>query len=111
MTPERIPVEQIECSRRRRRHHRSEPEFQLSLIANDAAGIPVTSGTQYWVVVKTNDTKHPTFFGAWAFNSTDMRGHTIASWCNSTGGQCGSNNGKWVLFTGALQPAYAVKGS
>ena len=79
--------------------------------ASDAAGIPVTSGTQYWVVVKTNDSKHPTFFGAWAFNSTDMRGHTIASWCKSTGTQCGSNNGKWVSFTGALQPAYAVKGS
>jgi len=76
---------------------------------SSSAGIPVTGGTQYWVVVSTNDKKHPTFFGAWAFNSTDMRSHPAASYCNSTGTQCGSNNGKWVGFQSIL-PAFGVLG-
>lgn len=78
--------------------------------AHDAAGIPVKAGTQYWVVVSTNDKKHPTFFGAWAFNSTDMRSHPAASWCKTTGSQCGSNNGKWVAIQDLL-PAFGVLGS
>jgi len=78
--------------------------------AHDAAGIPVKAGTQYWVVVSTNDKKHPTFFGAWAFNSTDMRSHPAASWCKTTGTQCGSNNGKWVAIQDLL-PAFGVLGS
>lgn len=75
------------------------------------AGISVTGGTQYWLVVSTDDKNHGTFFGAWAFNSTDMRTHPIASWCKTTGSQCGSNNGKWVAGqSGDPLPAYAVIG-
>jgi len=75
------------------------------------AGISVTGGTQYWLVVNTDDKNHGTFFGAWAFNSTDMRSHPIASWCNSTGSQCGSSNGKWVAgMSGDPLPAYSVTG-
>lgn len=77
---------------------------------SSSAGIPVKGGTQYWVVVSTNDKKHGSFFGAWAFNSTDMRPHPMASWCSSTGGQCGSGNNMWVGFQ-SLQPAYAVLGN
>ena len=78
--------------------------------ANSTAGIPVSRGTQYWVVVSTNDKKHGTFFGAWAFNSTDMRNFPMASWCSSTGGQCGSNNNMWVGFQ-SLRPAFGVLGN
>jgi len=79
--------------------------------ASSSAGIPVAAGTQYWLVVSTNDKKHGAFFGGWAFNSTDMRAHLIASWCKSTGTQCGSNNGKWVAGqSGDPLPAYAVLG-
>jgi hypothetical protein len=75
------------------------------------AGISVTKGTQYWLVVSTDDKNHGSFFGAWAFNSTDMRTYPIASWCKSTGSQCGSNNGKWVAGqSGDPLPAYAVLG-
>jgi len=77
--------------------------------AKSSTGVPVTKGTQYWLVVSTNDKKHPTFFGAWAFNSTDMREHPIAYWCKTTGNQCGSNNGKWTASTNLL-PGYAVLG-
>jgi hypothetical protein len=77
--------------------------------AHDAAGIPVTGGTQYWLVAKTNDKKDPTFFGAWAFNSTDMRTHPLAFYCKTTGSQCGSNNGIWVAGQG-LVPGFGVFG-
>jgi len=79
--------------------------------ASSATGIPVTKNTQYWLVVSTSDKKHGAFFGGWAFNSTDMRSHPIASYCKSTGTQCGSNNGKWVAgMSGDPLPAYAVIG-
>jgi hypothetical protein len=80
-----------------------------ALVTGSSTGIPVTAGTQYWVVVSTSDKKHGGFFGAWAFNSTDMRNEAIASYCNSTGTQCGSNNGKWVGFQ-SLRPAFGVLG-
>ena len=76
---------------------------------NSAAGVPVSAGTQYWVVASTNDKKHGTFFGAWAFNSTDMRTHPLASWCSSTGGQCGSGNNMWSAGQGIL-PSFGVLG-
>jgi hypothetical protein len=78
---------------------------------SSSAGISVTGGKQYWLVVSTDDKNHGTFFGAWAFNSTDMRSHPIASWCKSTGSQCGSNNGIWVAgMSGDPLPAYGVLG-
>jgi hypothetical protein len=81
------------------------------VIGSSSAGIPVTGGTQYWLVVRTGDKNNGTFFGSWAFNSTDMRSHPIASWCKATGNQCGENNGKWVAGnSGDPLPAYAVLG-
>jgi hypothetical protein len=64
-------------------------------IANDKAGIPVTAGTQYWVVVST--TAKDIDIYAWAFNSTDMRPHPTAYWCKGSSNYCGQNSGKWVL--------------
>jgi hypothetical protein len=64
-------------------------------VANDKAGIPVTAGTQYWVVVST--TPKDTDIYAWAFNSTDMRAHPTAYWCEGSTTYCGNNSGKWQL--------------
>jgi hypothetical protein len=58
-------------------------------------GVPVKKGKPYWVVVST-DAKSATTFGAWAFNSTDMRetvnlvaGYSDGTWTSGTGLQAG----------------------
>ncbi len=68
-------------------------------VVNDA-GVKVKKGTPYWVVVSTNK-KSATTFGAWAFNSTDMR-ETV----NLTAGYV---DGTWTSGTG-LQAGFAVLG-
>lgn len=76
-------------------------------VVNDAAGIPVTAGTQYWIAVTTSSKTD--FFGAWPFNSTDMRSLPIAGYCAGSSTYCGANSGKWVLGT-EVQPAYGIFG-
>jgi len=72
------------------------------------AGIPVSGGKQYWIAVKTSNKND--FFGGWPFNTTDMRAHTIGSYCKGDPTYCGNvNNGKWVALQ-QLLPAYAVLG-
>jgi hypothetical protein len=92
-------------------HFPTPPQYGQCCVldtGNDKAGIPVTAGTQYWVVASTkkNDTN---FLGGWAFNSTDMRGGLAASWCKGSSTYCGTNSGKWVAFNGLL-PGFAVLG-
>jgi|SRR5580698_771324 hypothetical protein len=70
------------------------------VIGQDNAGVPVTQGTQYWVVVGT-DTTTETTFDAWAFNSTDMRFYPYAYYSTT--------NGTWRPDNGLL-PGYAVFG-
>jgi len=73
------------------------------------AGIPVKKGTQYWVVVSTN-ANDSNIFAAWEVNSTDMRNHPFASYCDdSKQGNCNGNSGKWVAVSGLL-PGFAVLG-
>jgi hypothetical protein len=69
-------------------------------VVNDATGVPVKKGKPYWVVVSTNK-KSETTFGAWAFNSTDMRENV-----NLVAGYV---DGTWTSGTG-LQAGYAVLG-
>ncbi|SRR5579872_295849 len=76
-------------------------------VVNDPAGLPVTAGTQYWVVVST--TPSDTDIYAWAFNSTDMRPQLSASWCKGTTTYCGNNSGKWVPYQ-YVQLGFAVLG-
>ena len=74
-----------------------------------AAGIAVKKGTQYWVVVSTNS-NDSNIFAAWEVNSTDMRLHPFASYCDdSRQGKCNGNSGKWAAASGLL-PGYAVLG-
>lgn len=61
--------------------------------ASDPAGIPVTAGTQYWVVVST--TAEDTDIYAWAFNSSNMTATLAAEWCQGSATYCGSYAGKW----------------
>ena len=76
-------------------------------VANAPSGIPVKAGTQYWVVVST--TAADTDIYAWAFNSTDMRAQTAASWCSGPSTYCGSSSGMWVPYS-YVQLGYAVMG-
>jgi hypothetical protein len=76
-------------------------------IASAPEGIPVTAGTQYWVVVSTTP-NDPDIY-AWAYNSTDMRAHLAASWCQGPSNYCGANSGKWVPFN-YVQLGFAVVG-
>lgn len=75
--------------------------------ANFTTGIPVTAGTQYWVVVST--TAQDTDIYAWPFNSTDMSNHPAASWCLGSSTYCGSNSGVWVPYS-YVQLGFAVFG-
>jgi len=63
---------------------------------SDPAGIPVTAGTQYWVVVST--TSEDTDIYAWAFNSTNMTATLAAEWCEGSSTYCGQNSGKWTAY-------------
>jgi len=72
-------------------------------------GIPVTKGTQYWLVVRTNS-NDTNIFAAWEVNSTDMRSHPFASYCDdSKQGNCNGTSGKWSPVSGLL-PGFAVLG-
>jgi hypothetical protein len=64
-----------------------------------AAGIPVTQGTQYWLVVST-DSHDADFFGVWDWSTTDMRSYPSAI----------NPDGTWRIQNGVL-PAYAVLGN
>jgi hypothetical protein len=71
------------------------------------AGVPVTAGTQYWLVVST--TARDTDIYGWNFNTTNMTAQLSASYCQGSSTYCGSNSGVWVpyLYT---QNAFQVLG-
>lgn len=78
----------------------------------DSAGIPVTAGTLYWIVAKTN-AKDASFIGGWSMNDTDERPglYPVASWCKGSTTYCGNNSGKWISgLNGDPVNAYAVFG-
>jgi hypothetical protein len=62
-------------------------------------GVPVTAGTQYWVVVKTTKKTKDTW-DAWNLNNTDTSSQTFAFY----------NNGSWGLTSGTLA-AFKVMGN
>lgn len=66
-------------------------------IAKDPAGIAVSAGTQYWLVVSTSSGTSTTYDG-WALNSTDMRYYSFAGYSTANG---------WYATEGIL-PGYAV---
>jgi len=78
---------------------------------SDAAGIAVTGGTQYWIVLKTNK-KDATTFAAWNVNDTDeIDSTTFAQYCSDDqGGSCGTNDA-WTAFSTTQGLAFAVLGS
>jgi len=69
-------------------------------VGTSANGVPVTQGTQYWLVVST-DSSDQDFLGGWVFNTTDMRSYPFA--IDQVGNGWKADNG--------LLPAYAVLGN
>lgn len=81
--------------------------------ATDTKGIPVTGGTQYWVVVST-DSGDTNFWGGANINVVDEVDPAVtASYCSDdVGGTCTNANDAWTLQTGILPGfAFAVLGS
>jgi hypothetical protein len=75
----------------------------------DQAGIPVTAGTQYWVVVSPTGTGSTTY-AAWNVNDTNQVAGTIAVYCSDDQqGSCNTNDA-WVSSQYYV-PAFAVLGS
>jgi hypothetical protein len=80
----------------------------------DTDGIPVTAGTQYWIVVKPHGNNSDTFAG-WNVEDTDqvdLYSAPIAFYCSDNkGGRC-QNNNSWTLASGGgtQGPAFAVLG-
>jgi hypothetical protein len=73
-------------------------ECCILAVGKSKVGIPVSQGTQYWVVVST-DSKTNDTWDAWAFNSTDMRLGLVA----------GYSGGVWSSSDNYV-PGYAVLG-
>jgi hypothetical protein len=78
--------------------------------ATDKAGVAVTAGTQYWVVLKTNS-KESNTYAAWNVNDTDeVDSAPAAQYCSQDkGGSCGTND-KWSAFTSTPGLAFSVLG-
>ncbi len=78
---------------------------------SDATGIPVTAGTQYWIVLKTN-AKETTTWAAFNINDTDQTDPApTAFYCSdNVGGSCGNDNA-WTAGEAQPGPAFAVLGS
>ncbi len=75
----------------------------------DTAGIPVTKGTQYWIVLKTNK-KESTTWAAFNVNDTDQVDPApTAFYCSGTSSECGNNNA-WTAGESQPGPAFAVLG-
>jgi hypothetical protein len=71
------------------------------LVESDSAGIPVSAGKQYWVVLSTNSTEKNTVDG-WNFDDTNQVDLvTVAFYTNH----------KWTLLQTTQGVAFAVKGN
>jgi len=72
----------------------------------DSVGIPVTAGTQYWIVLKAS-AKETTTWAVFNVNDTDQVDPQVtAVYCS---GLCSPNN-KWVASHTTPGPAFAVLG-
>ena len=82
-------------------------------IATDPAGIPVTAGQRYWVVVRTD---HASVTSAidWNMNVLNTTTHfPFAQYCSNDvqGTPCSTPNDVWTAGTVAPAPAFAVFGT
>jgi hypothetical protein len=75
------------------------------------AGIPVSAGTQYWVVISTE--KKSDIWAAWNVDDTKQKSTDAileSFWCSGTTQQCGTNNNVWSSYNGYPGFAFAVFG-
>jgi hypothetical protein len=87
-------------------HFEAAGECCLLEAKEDASGIPVKAGTQYWVVVSTG--KNSDFQGGWNANDTNqVNSIETAFYCLGTG--C-SNSGQWTVQQSVPGPTLAVLG-
>jgi hypothetical protein len=78
-------------------------------VKEDAAGIPITAGTQYWLVVSTR--KGSDFQGGWNANDTNqVNSMKTAYYCSGPAGVC-QNNNQWTIEKSLPGPAFALLGS
>ena len=78
-------------------------------VRKDGAGIPVTKGTRYWIVVSTK--KNSDIQAVWNVNDTNQTSpRKIAFYCSSQVGEC-QNNNAWTVEKRSPAPAFAVLGS
>jgi hypothetical protein len=82
--------------------------------AEDKAGIRLTAGTQYWVVLATDAAEADTSAG-WALSELGQKhGATVAQYCSDDrGGSCsgyGLQNDAWTAFHSLYGIAFAVLG-
>jgi len=73
------------------------------LVKSDSAGIPVSAGKQYWVVLSTNSQEQDTVDGWNVIDSNQVDAATVATFP-------GTNN-KWNAFQTTPGLGFAVKGS
>jgi len=80
-------------------------------VVNDAAGIPVTQGQRYWIVVKSNS-KDSNAYILWNDQTTNFVDDALfAHYCSDdSGGTCDTNDA-WYSNSSLLNPAFAVLGS
>jgi hypothetical protein len=78
-------------------------------VKKDGAGVPITAGTRYWIVVSTK--KNSDIQAVWNVNDTNqMSPRKIAFYCSSQVGEC-QNNDAWTVEKRSPGPAFAVLGS
>jgi hypothetical protein len=73
------------------------------VVKSDSAGIPVSAGKQYWVVLSTNSNEKDTVDGWNVIDSNQVDSATVATFP-------GTNN-QWNAFQTTPGLAFAVKGS
>jgi hypothetical protein len=78
-----------------------------------STGIPVTAGSQYWIVVGTGNSSD--VVAGWNPNDTlelSSQDLPAALWCSSNSGECNPNNAWALLPPGVIHPApaFAVYG-
>jgi hypothetical protein len=83
------------------KHLPASPSCCKLAVGTSASGIPLTQGTQYWLVASTDSTDSD-FAGGWMFNTTDMRSYPFAVYFPGKG---------WQADAGLPLPAYAVLGN
>lgn len=83
-----------------------------TLTVKNAAGVPLTGGHQYWVVVKTDGASQDSYV-SWNYNTSDQTTlRPVAYYCKDANGvTCTNPSGTWLADTLAPVMTFAVLGN